>query len=444
VPQDDPNAPAVHLPLPWPTVRAGLHFFIPIVVLLWCLMAEELSPGLSAFWATVAAIVLVLLNPLMVCWFRRIGTPAAALRKGGADLIKGLILGARNMIGIGVACASAGLIVGAITLTGVGLMMTDLVESVSGGNVLIMLVLTGVICLLIGAGVPTTANYILVATLMAPVVVELGARSGLVIPLIAVHLFVFYFGIMADVTPPVGLASYAAAAISGDDPNATGWQATWYSLRTTVLPFVFIFNPQLLLIGVGSWLDVVLVCIGGTVASLLFAAATMRWFRVRCNWFEVGLLLVATFLFFRPDWVVDRFYPRYVGAPASEIVAQADKLAADDWLVVAIAGTSVEGEAVTKTVALPMGDGANGRERLRNGGVTIVQLGNEVEIANVKFGSRARKLGVEQGFKIQELRLPNPARPSPHWVLLPAAALAWLVWWLQGRRRVRPVAATPA
>jgi TRAP transporter 4TM/12TM fusion protein len=444
VPQDDPNAPAVHLPLPWPTVRAGLHFFIPIVVLLWCLMAEELSPGLSAFWATVAAIVLVLLNPLMVCWFRRIGTPAAALRKGGADLIKGLILGARNMIGIGVACASAGLIVGAITLTGVGLMMTDLVESVSGGNVLIMLILTGVICLLIGAGVPTTANYILVATLMAPVVVELGARSGLVIPLIAVHLFVFYFGIMADVTPPVGLASYAAAAISGDDPNATGWQATWYSLRTTVLPFVFIFNPQLLLIGVGSWLDVVLVCIGGTVASLLFAAATMRWFRVRCSWFEVGLLLVATFLFFRPDWVVDRFYPRYVGAPASEIVAQADKLAADDWLVVAIAGTSVEGEAVTKTVALPMGDGANGRERLRNGGVTIVQLGNEIEIANVKFGSRARKLGVEQGFKIQELRLPNPARPSPHWVLLPAAALAWLVWWLQGRRRVRPVAATPA
>jgi TRAP transporter 4TM/12TM fusion protein len=444
VPQDDPNAPVVHLPPPWPTVRAGLHFFIPIIVLLWCLMAEELSPGLSAFWATVAAIVLVLLNPLMVCLFRHVGTPAAALRKGLDDLIKGLILGARNMIGIGVACASAGLIVGAITLTGVGLMMTDLVEAVSGGNVLIMLVLTGVICLLIGAGVPTTANYILVATLMAPVVVELGARSGLVIPLIAVHLFVFYFGIMADVTPPVGLASYAAAAISGDDPNATGWQATWYSLRTTVLPFVFIFNPQLLMIGVGSWVDVVLVCVGGTLASLLFAAATMRWFRVRCNWLEVGLLLVATFLFFRPDWVIDRFYPRYVSAPASEIVAQADKLAADDWLVVAIAGTSVEGDPITKTVALPMGEGANGRERLRNGGVTIAQLGNDVEIANVKFGSRARKLGVEQGFKIQELRLPNPARPSPHWVLLPAGALALLIWWLQGRRRTRPVAAEPA
>src|SRR4029453_5181459 len=128
------------------------------------------------------------------------------------------------------------------------------------GNVFLMLLLTAVVCLLIGAGVPTTASYILVATLMAPVIVELGARSGLVIPLIAVHLFVFYFGVMADVTPPVGLASYAAAAISGEDPNATGWEATWYSLRTTVLPFVFIFNPQILLIGLGSWLDVVVVC----------------------------------------------------------------------------------------------------------------------------------------------------------------------------------------
>jgi len=434
VPQDDPTNPAVTLPLPWPTVRAGLHFFIPIIVLLWCLMAEELSPGLSAFWATSAAIVLVLAQPLMLFAFRRIGTAGAAWRKGLSDLWKGLVLGARSMIGIAVACASAGLIVGAITLTGLGLMMTDLVEAVSAGNVLVMLVLTAFICLLIGAGVPTTASYILVASLMAPVIVELGARSGLVIPLIAVHLFVFYFGIMADVTPPVGLASYAAAAISGADPNATGWQATWYSLRTTVLPFVFIFNPQLLMIGVGSWVDVVLVCIGGTVASLLFAAATMRWFRQRCTWLEVALLLVATFLFFRPDWVIDRFAPRYISAPAADIYKAADKLQADEWLVVGIAGSNLEGDAITKTVALPLGEGATGRERLRNGGVTLVQLGGDVEVAQVKFGSRARKLGVEQGYKLTELKLPNPERPSPHWVLLPAGALALLVWWLQGRR----------
>ena len=438
IPIDDPQAPQVHLPLPWPTVRAGLHFFIPIVVLLWSLMVEELSPGLSASWATVSTMVMVLLQPFMLSIFR----PAAhrpssmsALRQGGADLWRGLVLGARNMIGIGVACASAGLIVGVITLTGMGLMMTDFVEMVSAGNVLVMLILTAIICLIIGAGVPTTANYILVATLMAPVIVELGARSGLVIPLIAVHLFVFYFGIMADVTPPVGLASYAAAAISGDDPNATGWQATWYSLRTTVLPFVFIFNSQLLLIGLHGWMEVILVCAGSVIASLLFAAATMNWFRQRCTPLEVVTLLLCTFLFFRPDWVVDRFHDKYISAPASELYAVADRLHTDDWLVVGIAGEDLDGKPIVKTVALPLGEGNNGRERLRNAGVTLSQLGDDLEVANVKFGSRARKLGVEQGYRVVELKLPNPARPSSHWVFLPALLLAAWVWWRQGRRQ---------
>jgi TRAP transporter 4TM/12TM fusion protein len=438
IPIDDPQAPQVHLPLPWPTVRAGLHFFIPIVVLLWALMVEELSPGLSAFWATVCSMVMVLLQPFMLSVFRPAQhRPSSlhALRQGAADLWRGLVLGARNMIGIGVACASAGLIVGVITLTGMGLMMTDFVEMVSAGNVLVMLVLTAVICLIIGAGVPTTANYILVATLMAPVIVELGARSGLVIPLIAVHMFVFYFGILADVTPPVGLASYAAAAISGDDPNATGWQATWYSLRTTVLPFVFIFNPQLLLIGLHGWVDIVLVCIGSVTASLLFAAATMKWFRHKCTRMEVALLLLCTFLFFRPDWVVDQFAPKYVSAPPSQLYAVADQLQADDWLVVGIAGEDLEGDAIVKTVALPLGEGSNGRERLRSGGVTLSQLGKDLEVASVKFGSRARKLGVEQGYKVVELKLPNPARPSSHWVFIPAGRLVWLIWWRQGRRR---------
>jgi TRAP transporter 4TM/12TM fusion protein len=438
IPIDDPLATDVKLPLPWPTVRAGLHFFIPIVVLLWALMVEELSPALSAFWATATTMVMVVLQPLMLSIFRPLKGAARSLARsllhGFADLWKGLVLGARNMIGIGVACASAGLIVGVITLTGMGLMMTDFVELVSAGNVLVMLILTAFICLLIGAGVPTTANYILVATLMAPVIVELGARSGLVIPLIAVHLFVFYFGILADVTPPVGLASYAAAAISGDDPNATGWQATWYSLRTTVLPFVFIFNPQLLLIGVGSWIEFVAVCVSGIVASLLFAAATMKWFRTRCTWPEVAILLASTFLFFRPDWVVDQFSPKYISAPASAVYTQADKLQEDEWLVVGIAGETLDGKPQTKTVAIPMGKGESGRERLRDAGVTLVQLGSDFEVASVKFGSRARKLGLEQGYKITELRLPNPDRPSQHWVFLPAGLLALLVWRWQGRR----------
>ena len=123
------------------------------------------------------------------------------------------------MIGIGVATAAAGIIVGTVSLTGVGLVMTEIVELLSGGNLIIMLLLVAFISLILGMGLPTTANYIVVSTLMAPVVVELGAQSGLLVPLIAVHLFVFYFGLMADVTPPVGLASFAAAAIARSRPD---------------------------------------------------------------------------------------------------------------------------------------------------------------------------------------------------------------------------------
>ncbi len=442
VPVDDPTKEITNLPNTWPVVRAGLYFFIPLIILVWMMTVEELSPGLSAFWATMSAIVLVVFQPAMNAWFRKIGTVSEGFKTGVANLWKGLVLGGRNMIGIGVATASAGLIVGAITLTGMGLMMTEFVEAVSGGNVLIMLILTAFVCLLIGAGVPTTANYILVATLMAPVVVELGARSGLIIPLIAVHLFVFYFGIMADVTPPVGLASYAAAAISGDDPNATGWQATWYSFRTSVLPFVFIFNPALLFIGVGGVAEVILVCITATIASLLFAAASMGWFRVKCTWLEIGLLLAATFFFFRPDWVIDRFHAKYVPAPAGDVFKVADTLKKDEWLIVRTQGENLEGKAIGKTLAIPMGEGKDGRERIKAGGVTLSQLGNDIEIAAVKFGSQAKKLGVDQGYKILDLQLANPARPSQFWGLGPAIVLALLVWFLQGRRMrgARPAA----
>jgi len=181
-------------------------------------------------------------------------------RAGLDDLVGGFHDGARNMVGIGIATATAGIIVGGITLTGLGLRMTDFVEAVAQGNVLIMLLFIAFVCLVLGLGVPTTANYVLVATLMAPVVVELGAQSGLVIPLIAVHLFVFYYGIMGDITPPVGLATFAAAAISGEDAIKTGIQGARYALRTVILPFIWIFNPQLLLIDVSFtvFLNVVL------------------------------------------------------------------------------------------------------------------------------------------------------------------------------------------
>ena len=230
---------------------SGLHFVLPVVVLVWCLMVERLSPGLSAFWGSVILIFILLTQRPILTWMRKDHSyHHGGWLDGFVDLREGLITGARNMIGIGIATATAGVIVGAVSQTGVGLVLADLVELLSMGNLLLMLIFTAVFSLILGMGLPTTANYIVVSSLLAPVVITLGQQNGLIVPLIAVHLFVFYFGIMADVTPPVGLASFAAAAVSKGNPIKTGVQAFYYSLRTALLPFLFIFNTDLLLINI--------------------------------------------------------------------------------------------------------------------------------------------------------------------------------------------------
>jgi len=425
------------LPDTWPTVKAGLHFLIPIGVLIWCLMIEELSPSLSAFWATASLLALMATQRPLIALFRRRGGIAAEGATGLNEIVEGLNDGARNMIGIAIATGTAGIIVGGITLTGLGFRMTDFVEVVSQGNVLVMLLFTAFVCLVLGLGVPTTANYILVATLMAPVIVELGAQSGLVIPLIAVHLFVFYYGIMGDITPPVGLASFAAAAISGEDAIQTGIQGSVYALRTVVLPFVFVFNPMLLLIDVRGWFEITLVALAATAASLVFAAATLGWFRTRCTWWEVALLLAATFALFRPDYFMDRLYAPYTEVPAKEVFTVAGRLPQNERLVLVIEGTNVEGEDVRKTVAVQLAKPGEGRARLAEAGLTISALGSEVRVSAVKFGSRAKKSGFEQGFKIAAVKVPTD-RPSEHWMYIPGLALVALVWFLQGMRQRRP------
>ncbi|MEX2197656.1 MAG: TRAP transporter permease [Burkholderiales bacterium] len=421
------------LPDTWPTVKAGVHFLIPIGVLIWCLMIEELSPALSAFWATAMLIALMATQRPLTAYFRGKRRIAREAKRGGLEVVEGLNAGARNMISIAIATATAGIIVGGITLTGLGFRMTDFVEVVSQGNIVVMLLFTAFVCLVLGLGVPTTANYILVATLMAPVIVELGAQSGLVIPLIAVHLFVFYYGIMGDITPPVGLATFAAAAISGEDAIKTGLQGSVYALRTVVLPFVFVFNPMLLLIDVRSWWEVLLVAFAATVASLAFSAATLGWFHSRCRWWEIVLLLAGTFALFRPDYFMDKLYAPYTEVPAKEIFRVAGDLADKERLVLVIKGTNIEGEDVRKTVAVQLAEAGDGRKRLAASGLTISAFGDDVRVAAVRFGSRAKKSGFEQGFEVAAVKVATD-RPSEHWVYIPALALIAFVYFLQRRR----------
>lgn len=418
----------------WSTVKAGMHFMLPIGTLIWALMVEELSPALAAFWAIVVLMLLMATQHALVACFRGTKDVLAQLRSGINDVVQGLNAGSRNMIGVAVATGTAGIIVGAISLTGLGLRMTEFVEFVAQGNVMLMLLFTAFVCLVLGLGVPTTANYVLVATLMAPVIVELGAQNGLIIPLIAVHLFVFYYGLLGDVTPPVGLATFAGAAIAKADALQVGIQGALYGLRTVILPFIWIFNPALLLLGVDSWAEIALVAMASLLAMLAFTAITMNWMRVRCKPWELAMLALATVFLFRPDFFMDRVAPAYTSAPASQIYQLAGEAPDGGTLVAVISGMTLEGDERTKTVAVPLGAAnTDGRKRLTDAGLQLMTLGDNVQIAAVRFGGAARKAGFEEGFDVAEIKLPTE-RPSPYWFYLPGVFLLMGVWYLQGRR----------
>jgi TRAP-type uncharacterized transport system fused permease subunit len=437
---DDPGAPVVELPEVGPTVKSGLHYLLPVVVLVWCLMIEQFSPGLSAFYATALMILILLTQRPLIAAFRGEGH-AGALLRGLVELRDGLAAGARNMIGIGVATAAAGIIVGTVTLTGVGLKMTEFVEFISGGQLMLMLIFTALISLVLGMGLPTTANYIVVATLMAPVVVELGAQSGLIVPLIAVHLFVFYFGIMADVTPPVGLASFAAAAVSGGDPIKTGITAFWYSLRTAVLPFLFIFNTQLIMIGIDSWFQLIATVVTATAAMLIFAAATMNWFLARSRLWESVVLLLVAFTLFRPGSWWDMIYPPLLELEPARIQEVAGQVPPGGSIRLHAEGMTIEGDEVSKSVILPLGAPGTGEERLMSAGLELRQEEGRTFIDLVQFGSAAERAGLDFDFEITSVLLVNP-RPPREVMWIPALVVLAGIAWLQYRRRTN--AAAPA
>ncbi|MEP1964738.1 TRAP transporter permease [Tateyamaria sp.] len=383
---DDPNAAEVELPVVGEIYRSGLYFLLPIIVLVYFLMIEQKSPGLSAFWATMLLFVILLTQRPLKAIFRGESDMANSFKQGVGDLIQGLIDGARNMIGIGLATATAGVIVGTVTLTGVGQVMADLVEFLSGGNLILMLVMVGLLSLVLGMGLPTTANYIVVSSLMAGVVVELGAQSGLIVPLIAVHLFVFYFGIMADVTPPVGLASFAAAAVSGGDAIKTGFVAFFYSLRTVALPFVFIFNTDLLLIDV-TWMQGILVFITASIAILIFTAGTMGWFLTKSRIYESIALIAIAFALFRPDFMMDRLQPPYEQIePAGFATALGNATEGDEIRLVVSGPDFDSGEVKETTLVLPVGAGS-ADERMTASGLLLLEEDGVVKMDEPSFGS---------------------------------------------------------
>ena len=436
------------LPLVSTVARTGYHFVLPIIVLLWCVLVTRLSPGLSAYWACLAMMfVLVTQHPLKA-FFRGQTVVGDHWREGCRDLLRGLENGARNMISISVATATAGIIIGTVSLTGAHQFIGAFVEAVSGGNLVIMLLLVAAMSLVLGMGLPTTANYIVVSSLMAPVIVMVGAQSGLIVPLVAVHLFVFYFGILADDTPPVGLAAFAAAAISRGDPIRTGIQGFSYDIRTAILPFMFIFNTDILLIDVGFTDGLVVIAVT-TLGMLAFCSATQRYmFTANRLWETVAFLLIA-FTLFRPDFWLDRVSPPFIEVPGHEIVAQLDRMqgtgADGELLRVRISGPDFDDadRIIDRSLILELPEDGPAIDRIETAGLLLsVDDGKAVVEEPFPGTPLFQQLGgfdfyADRQVTLDVVLIDVPGRPPREWFYIPAVILLLGIAAVQRRRALR-------
>ncbi len=283
------------------TFFAGFHYFLPIAVLLFELVHLGHSPQTSVFRAIISLTVIIVLQHGISALKRRESVIRGLIRAGHM-IVQSLIAGARNMVAVAVATSCAGIIVGVVTL-GLGGLVTEVIDQISHGSIYAMLFATAVASIIIGMGIPTTATYIVVASLTAPAIVTLGADHGFIVPLLAAHLFCFYFGVLADDTPPVGLASFAASAIAGSEPVATGLQGFRYHIRTAILPFMFVFNHELLLIGVNGFFGGLWVFVTACIGVLAFVSATQGWFVTANRWYEIPVLLAVTLCMLRPELI---------------------------------------------------------------------------------------------------------------------------------------------
>ena len=443
---DDPNAPIMTLPRSGDVAVTGLYFFLPIIVLIWCILPtpDKLSPRLAAFWASILMSVIALTQHPLKAFFRGQSDLLTGFLRGLREWADGMISGARNMISIGIATGAAGIIIGTISLTGAHQVIGALVETLAGGNLLLMLVLVALMSLVLGMGLPTTANYIVVSSLLAPVIVVLGAKSGLIVPLVAVHLFVFYFGILADDTPPVGLAAFAAAAISGGDPIKTGIQGFMYDIRTALLPFLFIFNTELLLIDV-TFFKAIFVFIVAVIAMMLFAAATQGYFFAKSRIWETVALLLVAFTLFRPGYWLDQFETPFIDKPGTELVAIAGAESADTKLRIIVSGPNFYNpdKIDDTTLTVPLGKTGDGEARLEKLGLMVLVDGDNAILEEPLLASKFEYLGKEYDFygdtpvTISSVQIPRD-RIAKEIFYIPAIVLLIIVILFQRRRQTQP------
>ena len=410
-------------------ITKGGLYLVPVGAYVLFRFAAEIKPQPAIqIGLGVAVLIIVVLTVLRQ---KQDGGGIAGVREAFVDIYLGLVNGARNMVGIAVAVATAGIIVGSVSSTGLNNAMVGVVETISGGNIFALLILTALLSLILGMGLPTTANYIVVASLLAGVLVELGGAAGLVMPLIAVHLFVFYFGLMADSTPPVCLAAFAASAISRADPLKTGVQSFLYDIRTAILPFVFIFNHELLLIGVTSLWHGIMVFGVSLIAVLCFTSATQGWLFVRVNLVERIVLLVVMIALFRPDFVLNQLYPDYAPVGVDKFIS--NQISAEKGLKIRLHATrETEYGDRFRLFVLNAPGGKTGQISFD---LKLSKEGGHYVVSSFGITGPAAKAKVDFGDIVTAVDIEQTGRPAKEWAYPIAILILCVVLGLQLKRR---------
>lgn len=259
------------------------YLLVPIIVLLICLMVLMYSPYRAAMYAIITLIV--------VSWISKQD------RLGPKRIIDTLAKGARGSIEIAATCAAAGIIVGVLTQTGLGMKFAMIIINYSGGNLLLALIFTMLIAVILGMGMPTTAAYAISASVLAPALIQLK------VPAIAAHLFIFYYACLSALTPPVALASFAAAAIANARTWDVGWQGMRFAIAGYIIPFMFVYGPAMVLEGTGG--EIAMTIITGLMGTMALAAAIQGWFIKATSLLERLILLAAAVTLIKPGWITD-------------------------------------------------------------------------------------------------------------------------------------------
>jgi TRAP transporter 4TM/12TM fusion protein len=274
---------ASQVPSLWKTLREGWHYLVPLVVLVVLLVGVRYTVTLAVLWAIFVTFV--------VTWFNR------ESRITWGKFVEACFDAGKNVLTVAAACAAAGLVIGSINLTGIGFKMFSLIMGLTGGVLFLVLIYTMMGATIMGMGVPTTAAYIVVAVTCAPVLIDFKISP------MGAHMFVFYYAILSAITPPVALAAYAAAGIAGGSPMKIGWAAVGLGVSTFVVPFIFVYSPELL--GEGSFFNVLWACVTAVAGVTAISAASIGFISAPLKWFERILLAGGGLTLIIPGIVTD-------------------------------------------------------------------------------------------------------------------------------------------